>query len=58
MPDESLAPRARKNAKRCEELARKGTGTGTCDRPLDAHGQCDRAGEHMGTNSARKDSAQ
>ena len=31
----------------CEAYARKGTGTGTCDRPLDAHGQCDRASSHI-----------
>jgi hypothetical protein len=32
---------------RCEALARKGTGTGVCDRPLDDHGQCDRASDHQ-----------
>lgn len=32
---------------RCEAQARKGTGTGMCDRPLDRHGNCDRAGDHI-----------
>lgn len=32
---------------RCEILARKGTGIGPCDRPLDIHGQCDRAASHQ-----------
>jgi hypothetical protein len=31
----------------CEANARKGTGTGSCDRPLDAHGNCDRASAHI-----------
>lgn len=33
-----------RNVKRCEEYstARKGV----CDRPLDEHGNCDRASEH------------
>lgn len=30
----------------CEALARKGTGYGVCDRPLDEHGQCDRPETH------------
>lgn len=34
--------------RRCEADARKGTGTGTCNRPLDSHGQCDRAADHLG----------
>lgn len=33
--------------KRCEARARKGTGEGTCDRPLDKHGNCDRASSHI-----------
>lgn len=33
--------------RRCESYARKGTGTGTCDRPLDRHGYCDWAGDHI-----------
>jgi hypothetical protein len=32
---------------RCEALARKGTGTGTCNRTLDQHGNCDRGAEHI-----------
>jgi hypothetical protein len=32
---------------RCEVAARKGTGEGVCDRPLDKHGQCDRAADHL-----------
>lgn len=32
----------------CEANARKGTGTGMCGRPLDVHGQCDRAADHIG----------
>lgn len=31
----------------CEAFARKGTGFGSCDRPLDKDGYCDRAGDHM-----------
>lgn len=31
----------------CEALARKGTGEGMCDRPLDSHGRCDRASDHI-----------
>jgi len=33
--------------KKCEENARKGTGTGVCDRPLDKNGRCDRAADHL-----------
>lgn len=32
---------------RCGYRARKGTGEGVCDRPLDGHGRCDRAGDHI-----------
>lgn len=32
---------------RCEAEAKRGTGTGACDRPLDEHGQCDRAAQHI-----------
>jgi hypothetical protein len=31
----------------CDRLARKGTGVGMCDRPLDKDGYCDRAGDHL-----------
>lgn len=34
---------------RCEAEAKRGTGTGTCDRPLDEHGYCDRASDHLPT---------
>lgn len=32
---------------RCGAEARRGTGTGVCDRPLDGHGYCDRASDHI-----------
>lgn len=32
---------------KCQENAHKGTGTGACDRPLDEHGNCDRAADHI-----------
>lgn len=32
----------------CQAQARQGTGFGMCGRPLDAHGQCDRAADHIG----------
>lgn len=31
----------------CDELARRGTGTGACERPLDENGYCDRPGGHV-----------
>lgn len=31
----------------CEAIARKGTGTGTCNRTLDDRGQCDRPSDHL-----------
>jgi hypothetical protein len=31
----------------CTANARRGTGTGICDRPLDELGQCDRASDHI-----------
>jgi hypothetical protein len=33
--------------RRCDKRARKGTGEGVCDRPLDERGQCDRAADHI-----------
>lgn len=30
----------------CERFALKGTGSGMCGRPLDQHGNCDRASAH------------
>lgn len=35
----------------CEANAKKGTGSGMCDRPLDQHGYCDRASDHLDTDS-------
>lgn len=34
-------------AQRCDELARRGTGVGACDLPLDEHGYCERPSEHL-----------
>lgn len=31
----------------CEAYARKGTGFGTCARPLDDNGYCDRSADHI-----------
>lgn len=31
----------------CEVLARKGTGTGACNKPLNARGQCEYARDHL-----------
>ena len=33
--------------KRCEEKAIRGTGTGTCDRPLDDQGRCPNWRKHV-----------
>lgn len=35
------------DVERCEADARRGTGTGVCDRPLDSYGRCDRASDHV-----------
>lgn len=32
---------------RCDAAARRGTGTGTCQTPLDEHGTCPSAGAHV-----------
>jgi hypothetical protein len=32
---------------KCEALARKGTGTGICDKPLDHHGVCPQPWDHI-----------
>lgn len=32
---------------RCEANARRGTGTGICDLPLNTNGYCDRPGDHL-----------
>jgi hypothetical protein len=37
----------RQPAKRCEALARKGTGIGACDQPLDERGYCPRPNDHI-----------
>jgi hypothetical protein len=34
-------------ARRCEANAQRGTGSGTCGQPLDAHGQCFDASDHL-----------
>lgn len=31
----------------CDELAKKGTGLGVCNTPLDEHGNCPNAGNHI-----------
>ena len=31
----------------CDAEAKRGTGTGACNRPLDSRGQCDRAASHL-----------
>lgn len=31
----------------CDANAKRGTGTGMCGRPLDEHGYCDRASDHI-----------
>lgn len=33
--------------RRCEAVTKRGTGTGLCDTPLDDHGNCGNAGEHL-----------
>ncbi len=43
----AITAAGRRAIKRCEALAHKGTGVGTCDRPLDEHGNCDRAASHV-----------
>lgn len=37
----------RNPVRRCDAYSRKGTGFGTCDFPLDEHGNCARAGSHV-----------
>lgn len=32
---------------RCESLAKRGTGEGVCDEPLDEHGNCPKARSHL-----------
>jgi len=32
---------------RCEARARKGTGEGSCDTPLDERGRCPRSRQHL-----------
>lgn len=36
-----------KTVKRCEANAVRGTGTGSCDQPLDEHGNCPRTSDHI-----------
>jgi hypothetical protein len=40
-------PAVPRSPARCDARAVKGTGTGVCDRLLDAHGACDRAADHL-----------
>lgn len=42
-----LQRRAMAPARRCEANARKGTGSGVCDTPLDKHGNCPNVGNHV-----------
>lgn len=35
------------NPKRCEVIAKKGTGTGSCDTPLDSYLDCPNARNHL-----------
>lgn len=37
----------------CDALAKKGTGLGICNAPLDEHGNCPRAGQHIDEDEAR-----
>jgi hypothetical protein len=32
---------------RCDAVCARGTGTGICDTPLDDHGNCANAGQHL-----------
>lgn len=34
-------------SKTCDANAKRGTGTGICDRPLDEHGNCPNASNHL-----------
>lgn len=42
-PDQAQRP----SPTRCDNAAQRGTGTGVCDTPLDEHGQCSRASDHI-----------
>lgn len=44
-----LRPPVPRDPPRCDRAARKGTGTGICDRLLAADGSCDRASSHLDT---------
>jgi hypothetical protein len=49
-------PMRNTSQRKCEARARRGTGEGMCDRPLDEHEQCDRAADHITfTTSGRSD---
>lgn len=45
--DNNKANRATREAARCDERVRRGTGEAFCDRPLNERGECDRAGDHI-----------
>lgn len=38
---------AAREAARCDDRVHRGTGEAFCDRPLNARGECDRAGDHI-----------
>lgn len=45
---ESATPRTTSSrVETCDAYARRGTGTGMCNAPLDDHGACSRAGQHI-----------
>jgi hypothetical protein len=46
-PPDCHRPPVPRDPPRCDARATKGTGEGICDRLLDEHGQCDRAGAHL-----------
>lgn len=45
--DTTTRPAYRLLPERCASYARRGTGAGLCDRPLDEHGYCDRPSDHL-----------
>jgi hypothetical protein len=49
-----MSDRLKPKVRRCDENARKGTGYGMCDAPLDRHGGCPNAGNHVGTDEIRR----
>ena len=43
----TMVETAIRDADRCDRLAHKGTGVGLCNAPLDEHGECPRAHNHI-----------